>query len=253
MSITKHCGTSAKWLYLNYPNGLTPFHSKRELLWRFKVVGNNKTYLSHVKCLTFLSDFNKIWIFSTRFHYVPNNKHDGNPCSESRTDTCGRTDTTKVKVAFRGYENVPKKHTIEELILVCAKNNPNVLTGSNSSRTTHKKKSRCHDILSQVPDKIRQLQVVCSAHNHFSFALGTLKIDDVTQYLSKLQRLQEPFWKWVISSWRTAPNAKTCAKFATTRSLRVRMSLCVPSLHSNLAGSLAYPSVRKNSLSWFRL
>jgi hypothetical protein len=30
---------------LGYPKSLIPFHSKRVLLWRFTVAGNNKTYL----------------------------------------------------------------------------------------------------------------------------------------------------------------------------------------------------------------
>jgi len=45
------------------------------------VAGNNKTYLGlHVKCLTFLSDINHIFI------KTPANKSHGNPSSGSRTD-----------------------------------------------------------------------------------------------------------------------------------------------------------------------
>jgi len=51
------------------------------LLCCIYVAGNNKTYLGlHVKCLTFLSDINHIFIKARakKFH--------GNPSSDSRTD-----------------------------------------------------------------------------------------------------------------------------------------------------------------------
>ena len=51
------------------------------LLYCIYVAGNNKTYLGlHVKCLTFLSDSNHIFI------KVPANKFHGNPSSGSCTD-----------------------------------------------------------------------------------------------------------------------------------------------------------------------
>jgi hypothetical protein len=45
-------------------NSLIPFHSKRALLWRFNIAGNNKSYSSlHVKCPIILPDFIQIWVF----------------------------------------------------------------------------------------------------------------------------------------------------------------------------------------------
>jgi hypothetical protein len=45
-------------------NSLTPFQSRKALLRRFNVSGNNKTYLGlHVYFPKVLPDFNQIWIF----------------------------------------------------------------------------------------------------------------------------------------------------------------------------------------------
>ena len=49
-------------------DSLTPFQSKRALLWLFNVSQNNNTYLGlHVKFPTFVPHFNYPWIFSTDF------------------------------------------------------------------------------------------------------------------------------------------------------------------------------------------
>ena len=51
------------------------------------------TYLRlHVKCPTFLSNFNKIWSYRQIFHKSPNIKFDGNRSSGSHADTGGETD-----------------------------------------------------------------------------------------------------------------------------------------------------------------
>jgi len=49
-----------------------PLHSKKALLRRFNVPGNNKTYWGlRVTCLMFLPDFHKIWNVSTDFLTSP--------------------------------------------------------------------------------------------------------------------------------------------------------------------------------------
>ena len=44
------------------PNSQIPVYSTRVILWQIFVVGSSKTYL-YLKCLIFLSDFNKFFIF----------------------------------------------------------------------------------------------------------------------------------------------------------------------------------------------
>jgi len=70
-----------------------------------------------VKSPTFLPDFKQIRIFSTDFSLkVPKIKFHENPCSRSRSGTCGqtdrqtdrRTDIAKLIGAFREYANPPK-------------------------------------------------------------------------------------------------------------------------------------------------
>ena len=54
------------------PNSLLPFHSKRTLLWPFKVAGNSNTLRSASKVPDiFVSYFNKIWTFMTDFRKSP--------------------------------------------------------------------------------------------------------------------------------------------------------------------------------------
>ena len=60
------------------------------LLWQIFVAGRNVTYLGlHVKCLTYLLDFNHIWRFSTDFYNmkVTNVKLYGSPSGGSLADT----------------------------------------------------------------------------------------------------------------------------------------------------------------------
>jgi len=62
----------------------------------------------HVKCPLFLPDFNKTLIFSTFFFEKCSNiKFHENSSSGSRVIPCGRTDMTKLKVAFRNFSNAP--------------------------------------------------------------------------------------------------------------------------------------------------
>jgi hypothetical protein len=64
---------------LGYSNSLILCHSKRALLWRFNVAGDNQTYVGlHVKCPVLLQDFKQIFV------EVPNVKFDLNPSSGSR-------------------------------------------------------------------------------------------------------------------------------------------------------------------------
>ena len=54
------------------PSSSILFNSKRALLWRFIVAGNNKTcFALYGKCPIFLSNFNQIWIVLTGFHVNP--------------------------------------------------------------------------------------------------------------------------------------------------------------------------------------
>ena len=68
----------------------------------------------HVKDPLFLSDFNDTWIFLTEFRNW-NMKFHENLSSESPVVPYGRTKgqtyMTKLIVAFRNFENVPKNQT----------------------------------------------------------------------------------------------------------------------------------------------
>ena len=59
-----------------------------------------------VKYQLFLTDFYKTWIFRQIFRKLL--KFRQNPSSGSRVVPCGRTDTTKLTVAFRNFSNAPK-------------------------------------------------------------------------------------------------------------------------------------------------
>jgi len=67
-----------------------------------------------VKGLPFLTDFNRTYIFSlSTFEKSTNITFHGNPASENRIVPCvqtdGRTDMTKLTVAFRDSEKAPKR------------------------------------------------------------------------------------------------------------------------------------------------
>ena len=51
---------------------------------------------------------NKLEMFRQIFEKLSCIKFNENPSSESRDVACGRTDMTKLIVAFRHFENVPK-------------------------------------------------------------------------------------------------------------------------------------------------
>jgi hypothetical protein len=57
----------------------------------------------HVKYPLFLLGFNKIFISSTDFEKYSNMKFHENPSSGIRVVPCGRTDMTKLIVAFRNF------------------------------------------------------------------------------------------------------------------------------------------------------
>jgi hypothetical protein len=62
----------------------------------------------HVKYPLFLSDFKETWSFSTDFRKKTHTKFNENPFSESRVVFRGRTDITKLIVAFRNFAEAPK-------------------------------------------------------------------------------------------------------------------------------------------------
>jgi len=68
----------------------------------------SKMYIGlHVKYLLFLSDSNDTWIFSKEFRKIRIKFHE-NTSSRSRIVLCGRTDMTKLLVAFCNFANTPK-------------------------------------------------------------------------------------------------------------------------------------------------
>jgi len=76
----------------------------------------SKTHIGyHVKYPLFLSDFNKTWIFSTRFiktlkYQISWKSIQWEPSCAMRTD--GRSDTTNLTVAFHNSAKVLKKHPL---------------------------------------------------------------------------------------------------------------------------------------------
>ena len=72
---------------LDNHKGLIPYHSKKELLWRFSAAGKNKTSVClHVECPKILSDFKEIPIFASISTKVRNIVLQGNPSSGSSAD-----------------------------------------------------------------------------------------------------------------------------------------------------------------------
>ena len=66
----------------------------------------------HVKCPFFLFNLTETWIFSTDYREYSNIKFRENLSSGSRVVSCGRTDMTKLIVAFRNFANAPIKECI---------------------------------------------------------------------------------------------------------------------------------------------
>jgi hypothetical protein len=90
----------------------------KAFLLRFIFAGNNKTYLDlHVNFIIFLSDFKQTLIFSTHFNKNLQIRHNENPTSGSRADTCGRTHMTKLISVFASYAKAPHNEicTISDL------------------------------------------------------------------------------------------------------------------------------------------
>jgi hypothetical protein len=65
-----------------------------------------------VKYPLFSPDFHETWIFWTDFR-TTNIKFRENPTGESRVIPCGRTDMTKLIVAFRNTANAPKNGALK--------------------------------------------------------------------------------------------------------------------------------------------
>jgi hypothetical protein len=82
-------------------------HSKKKLAIYY-VPGKMYTGI-HVKCSLFLSDFNETELYQQILEKSSNIKFHENPSSRSRAAACGRTDMTKLIVAFRNFANAPKK------------------------------------------------------------------------------------------------------------------------------------------------
>ena len=84
------------------------YHSKKELseIW-------SKTCISlHVKYPLFLSDINETWIFSTDFRKVLISLHEIPSVGAELFNVDGRTDMTKLLVAFRNLAKARKKWTL---------------------------------------------------------------------------------------------------------------------------------------------
>jgi hypothetical protein len=72
---------------------------------------------SSCKLPLFFSDFNKIWTFSTHFQKIPNITFHKNLSSGGRVVPCGRTDMTKLIVAFRNFANATEKDCSRKYML----------------------------------------------------------------------------------------------------------------------------------------
>jgi hypothetical protein len=74
----------------------------------------SNTYISlHVQYPLCLSEFNETWIFSTDFPKVLKIKfHESRPVGAELFHADGRTDMTKLIVAFRNFANAPKSQLV---------------------------------------------------------------------------------------------------------------------------------------------
>jgi hypothetical protein len=72
------------------------------------IVENVHNLRLYVKCVLFLSDFNKTWIYKTYSRKIFKYQISQNPSSGSRVVPCGQTNMTKLIVAFLNFTNAPK-------------------------------------------------------------------------------------------------------------------------------------------------
>jgi len=97
------------WFYLQILSATFPILGRIERDTEWMILN---VYRSAYKPPLFLSDFNANWIFSADFRKSSNIKFHENPSSGNRVVPCertdGRTDMTKLIVAFRNSENASK-------------------------------------------------------------------------------------------------------------------------------------------------
>ena len=100
------CGAFAYDLHLlSYTDSLIQCHSKRAVLWRFTVAGNNVTYMRiYVSRPTFLSNFNQNCCFRIIFFKVLRLKFHGNSSSGTNGRACSEqalfeTMRTRLKIS----------------------------------------------------------------------------------------------------------------------------------------------------------
>ena len=102
-------------------NSLIPFQSKKPLLWRFNVAGNNETYKVIIKCGCLI--LTKFGFPRQIFIKVPNNKFhvhqsSGGHWTDLREicygDTCGQTEGGRTDEQPDGRTDEPRKGRTEE-------------------------------------------------------------------------------------------------------------------------------------------